>query len=228
MPQLKILKITQKYLRGKSSPVEQKILVDCLAQSPKHRKWFKQQVQLDSLLRPSAPPFYSQGLWQKIQRSIDMQTPSKKFPWIWTAAAVLALVFGSYFWHVLPSETSIPSGIVLKIENGMELHIDPLATHPIFDPLGNLIAKQENRLLIWEPPTQTDDPAALLEAIRIEKLKELGTESGIPWIDMVRYAKLDGLNLNLIKPTITQEFKYILPIPGISVERGVVVQNPGY
>lgn len=78
------------------------------------------------------------------------------------------------------------------------------------------------------PLTQTEDISELLEAIRLEKIKELGTENGIAWTDMIRYAVRDGLNLSLIKPSLLRPEQYILPIPEISVERGVVQQNPGY
>ena len=68
----------------------------------------------------------------------------------------------------------------------------------------------------------------LLAAIRMEKIKELGTETGSTWLDMVRYAVLDGLDLSSIKSSLNSPHQYILPIPQSSVARGVVVQNPGY
>lgn len=78
------------------------------------------------------------------------------------------------------------------------------------------------------PRTTAATSAELLEAIRIEKLKELGTENGIPWIDMVRFAVLDALDISSYKPAVVRPTQYILPIPESSVQQGVVEQNPGY
>lgn len=77
-------------------------------------------------------------------------------------------------------------------------------------------------------PEFSNSPESLLAAIRLEKIKELGTETGSTWLDMVRYAVLDGLNLQPIKDGLNSPHQYILPMPQASVDRGVVVQNPGY
>ena len=74
------------------------------------------------------------------------------------------------------------------------------------------------------------DAAALLDDIRIEKIKELGTETGVSMEDIIRYhymGDLDGLSL---KPTLSSEHLFIWPIPLASIiaADGVVTQNPGY
>ncbi|BDD13085.1 membrane protein (plasmid) [Fulvitalea axinellae] len=75
----------------------------------------------------------------------------------------------------------------------------------------------------------------LLEAIRIEKMMELGTENGESWFDLVRYAYIDGgfesgFKVYDEKSAAINPDKYILPIPEESVKSGnqTVIQNPSY
>lgn len=76
--------------------------------------------------------------------------------------------------------------------------------------------------------------AEFLEAVRIEKLMELGAENGEDWFDLVRYDFADGFGTGFevsdVKPSATNSDKFILPIPLASIEasNGVVVQNPSY
>lgn len=84
---------------------------------------------------------------------------------------------------------------------------------------------------------QTISYEQFLEAVRIEKLMELGTEMGEEWYDLVRYDYADGFGTgfrvtdHLLKETeIPNPDKFILPIPDASITagKGVVVQNPSY
>jgi len=79
------------------------------------------------------------------------------------------------------------------------------------------------------PLLTTTDRFDLLEEVRIEKLLELGAESGEEWFDLVRYHKEGNLDINTIKP-LPSEANLILPMPQrtVLVSNNVVVQNPGY
>ncbi|WP_159433462.1 RagB/SusD family nutrient uptake outer membrane protein [Flavobacterium saccharophilum] len=76
--------------------------------------------------------------------------------------------------------------------------------------------------------------AQFLEAVRIEKMMELGTEFGEEWFDLVRYDYADGFGTGFkasdVKPTATNSDKFILPIPAISIKtgKGIIKQNPTY
>ena len=73
-----------------------------------------------------------------------------------------------------------------------------------------------------------------LEAVRIEKLMELGGEWGEDWYDLVRYDYADGFGTGFqvsdTKATATNSDKFIMPIPAASIQasNGVVEQNPSY
>ncbi len=75
---------------------------------------------------------------------------------------------------------------------------------------------------------------SFLEAVRIEKMMELGGETGETWFDLVRYDYVDGFGTGFqvsdVKATATNKNKFILPIPTVSINagNGVVIQNPGY
>ncbi|MGN6400903.1 MAG: RagB/SusD family nutrient uptake outer membrane protein [Flavisolibacter sp.] len=79
------------------------------------------------------------------------------------------------------------------------------------------------------PNTTATTPAELLEAIRVEKMLELGAEDGEEWYDLVRYASEKDLTVATYKPGVT-ESKYVLPLPyeTVKLSNGIVVQNPGY
>lgn len=69
----------------------------------------------------------------------------------------------------------------------------------------------------------------LLEDIRQEKLLELFYENGEPLFDLIRYSTIGDLNVEDIKPTLDQEYKYILPIPQKAmIGNNNLIQNPGY
>jgi starch-binding outer membrane protein, SusD/RagB family len=70
----------------------------------------------------------------------------------------------------------------------------------------------------------------LLEAIRVEKILELGAEDGEEWYDLVRYAVEGDIDIKSFKPGVISETKYVLPLPKPTVDlsNGVVEQNPGY
>lgn len=76
--------------------------------------------------------------------------------------------------------------------------------------------------------------AQFLEAVRIEKMMELGTEFGEEWFDLVRYDYADGFDAGFkvsdVKPTATNSNRFILPIPAISIKTGagIIKQNPLY
>lgn len=88
----------------------------------------------------------------------------------------------------------------------------------------NIIRERAGNELI-----NTTDRTTLLEDIRIEKLLELGAESGEEWFDLVRYHKEGDLNINDIKP-IPSDANLILPMPQstVLISNYVVTQNPGY
>lgn len=78
-------------------------------------------------------------------------------------------------------------------------------------------------------PKASTTKAELLEDIREEKLLELFYEKGEPLFDLVRYSTIGDLNAEDIKPTLDQEFKYIMPIPEKAlVGNNNLNQNPGY
>lgn len=73
------------------------------------------------------------------------------------------------------------------------------------------------------------DVPTLLEDIRQEKLLELFYENGEPLFDLVRYDVLGNLEASSIKPTLTPDDKFILPIPSeVMIGNKELVQNPGY
>lgn len=80
------------------------------------------------------------------------------------------------------------------------------------------------------PVITTTDKAALLEAIRIEKILEMGAESGEEWYDLIRYAIEGNLKVSDYKPNVLTETRYILPLPfqTVRLSNGVTEQNPGY
>lgn len=80
------------------------------------------------------------------------------------------------------------------------------------------------------PNTSAITKDEILEAIRIEKILELGAESGEEWYDLVRYAIEGDLDITNFKPGASSELKYVLPLPfaTVSLSNGVVEQNPGY
>lgn len=73
-----------------------------------------------------------------------------------------------------------------------------------------------------------------LEAVRIEKLMELGSETGEEWYDLVRYDYIDGFGTGFkvsdVKATAVNPDYFIMPIPDASVRvaQDVIKQNPGY
>ena len=73
-----------------------------------------------------------------------------------------------------------------------------------------------------------------LQAIRLEKLVELGAEQGEDWFDLIRYDYADGFGSGFQvsdqKATATNSDKFIMPIPVASIEAGggVIDQNPSY
>lgn len=80
------------------------------------------------------------------------------------------------------------------------------------------------------PNTTANTKAGLLEAIRLEKILELGAEDGEEWFDLVRYASEKDLNVATYKPGVTSESKYVLPLPyqTVILSNNIVEQNPGY
>lgn len=80
------------------------------------------------------------------------------------------------------------------------------------------------------PEVATTDKAALLEAVRIEKILEMGAESGEEWYDLIRYATEGNLKVSDYKPNVLTETRYILPLPfeTVRLSNGVTEQNPGY
>lgn len=79
-----------------------------------------------------------------------------------------------------------------------------------------------------DPKTSTTK-SELLEDIREEKLLELFYEKGEPLFDLVRYSIIGDLNAEDFKPTLDQQYKYILPIPEKAlIGNNNLSQNPGY
>ncbi|MDO5979681.1 RagB/SusD family nutrient uptake outer membrane protein [Flavivirga spongiicola] len=69
-----------------------------------------------------------------------------------------------------------------------------------------------------------------LDAVRIEKMVEVGGESGEEWFDLVRFHFVDGFDVTTIKASATDPDKFILPIDLQTIEAGgnIIEQNPGY
>lgn len=78
-------------------------------------------------------------------------------------------------------------------------------------------------------PIAPVNKAALLEAIRQEKLLELFDENGEPWFDLVRFDRMGDLSAAAIKPTVTNPNKLMLPL-GLTILAGNnnLLQAPGY
>lgn len=88
----------------------------------------------------------------------------------------------------------------------------------------NVLRQRSNNTLI-----ATTNKANLLEAIRAEKIFELGAESGEEWYDLVRHHKIGDININDFK-AISSDSKLILPIPiqTIRLSNGLIIQNQNY
>lgn len=97
-------------------------------------------------------------------------------------------------------------------------------------PLDALTALNAVRKRAGMPDVTTTDQAALLEAVRMEKILELGAESGEDWFDLIRYATEGNLKVADHKPNVITENRYILPLPfeTVRLSNNVVEQNPGY
>lgn len=80
------------------------------------------------------------------------------------------------------------------------------------------------------PEVMLGTKAEVLETIRVEKILELGAESGEEWYDLVRYATEGDLNIIDFKPGVTSEARYVLPLPfaTVNLSNNVVEQNPNY
>jgi len=91
------------------------------------------------------------------------------------------------------------------------------------DALNNIRERSENTLI---SSTNKDE---ILEAIRVEKVLELGAESGEEWYDLVRYHKEGNIDINTYKE-ISSDTKLILPLPiqTVQLSEGLINQNPGY
>ncbi|WP_161554585.1 RagB/SusD family nutrient uptake outer membrane protein [Sinomicrobium soli] len=88
----------------------------------------------------------------------------------------------------------------------------------------NAIRERSNNPLVT-----TGDYNELLGAIRVEKILELGAESGEEWFDLVRYHKEGDIDIDDYKE-LSSETRLILPLPIQTVElsENIVKQNPGY
>ena len=86
------------------------------------------------------------------------------------------------------------------------------------------------RSRVHMPNTTATTKAGILEAIRIEKMLELGAEDGEEWYDLVRYAVENNLSIATYKPGVKSVTRYVLPLPyqTVKLSNNVVVQNPGY
>lgn len=80
------------------------------------------------------------------------------------------------------------------------------------------------------PDTTAATLSEILEAIRIEKILELGAENGEEWYDLVRYDAEGDLNIKDFKPGVTSEARFVLPVPytTVNLSNGIIVQNPGF
>ena len=78
-------------------------------------------------------------------------------------------------------------------------------------------------------PKELSDKATLLEDIRQEKLLELFFENGEGWFDIVRYDILGNLEASDIKPTVTSQNQFVLPLPSqVIIGNNALIQNTGY
>ncbi|MEM6525488.1 MAG: RagB/SusD family nutrient uptake outer membrane protein [Bacteroidota bacterium] len=74
------------------------------------------------------------------------------------------------------------------------------------------------------PPSTATDATQLLTEIQSEKLLELAFEGSHEWFDAIRFG-----NIQTIKPSVTSENFWVLPIPDIEDDpNGALDQNPGY
>jgi len=103
-------------------------------------------------------------------------------------------------------------------------------------PLDALASLNEvrTREALGLPPVAPADYAALLEAIRLEKVLELRHENGEDLTDIIRYHIAGDIDASTIKATLNDVGKFIWPIPLDDItlakdQAGVVIeQNPGY
>ena len=78
-------------------------------------------------------------------------------------------------------------------------------------------------------PKELSDKATLLEDIRQEKLLELFFENGECWFDIVRYDILGDLTASDVKPTVTSNNQFVLPMPlQVIIGNNALIQNSGY
>lgn len=101
-----------------------------------------------------------------------------------------------------------------------------------FNVAKNSLNKIRTRTAVDLASDTSTTPTELLEAIRIEKLLELATETGEEFFDIVRYHSEGNLIASNIKNTMTNENFFILPIPDTELlnpgASDIIKQNPGY
>ena len=155
---LRIRHLIHKFITDQLSSNEASQLKAWLQLDPQNQRVFKKLVQLETLLQQSPQMPSSEELWKDFQEKF--RTPSKTpsvfrlWPILGRVAAVGILLCAGYWTFQTPKDkqqSTAQDYIVLKIPSGDELKIDPKDSRPIYDPMGVLIAHQNNRRIIWQP-----------------------------------------------------------------------------
>ena len=139
---------------------------------------------------------------------------------------------GFAFLSFSPRVTDLNTLIFLRLAEVYLIHAEASAraTNSV-DAMG-LASLNRVRDRVGLAPVTPANPAAFLEAIRVEKLLELYSEQGEEFFDLVRYQKLGNLTASSVKATMTNQDFFVLPIPDSETKlikyTGIVKQNPGY
>ncbi len=133
-----------------------------------------------------------------------------------------------------PLTFNAPTLVLLRLEEIYLIHAEAAARENSgvdAVALGSLNAIR-TRGAVGLPPLSPSSKAELLESIRMEKLLELATETGEEFYDIVRYHREGDLEASNVKPTLTNEDFFVLPIPDSELlnpgANATIVQNPGY
>lgn len=155
---LRIRHLIHKFITDQLSSKEANQLKAWVQLDPENQREFKKLIQLETLLQRSPQMPSSEVLWKDFQEKFrtPSETPSvfRLWPILGRVAAVGILLCAGYWTFQTPTDkqqSTAQDYIVLKIPSGDELKIDPKDSRPIYDPMGVLIARQNNRRIIWQP-----------------------------------------------------------------------------
>ena len=153
----RILHLIHKFAKNQISSKESQQLMEWLEKDPQNRGLFQQLLQMETLLQQSPRTSSAELLWKDFLKKFGAEIYPKTVRKLWLkigqVAAVAALLLAGYWTsHLLKDngKVSHADAIVLRLPSGEEFRIDPENSQMIHDPLGRLIASQQNRMLIWE------------------------------------------------------------------------------